>query len=175
MHLTFDRTMEIITTIGTVGPFIWTVILYRSELKRRRLAEASERRHQATQITGWIEPRLGITNMPNRGMIVIHNNSPLPARSVQLHIIDFEGDVIVENLGFVPPGAMIENTPENFGISLRYPAEVMPLAFSFADAEGNHWFRDWEGGLREWTAEKNPDWYMPMVELWRPAWTPSRD
>lgn len=174
MHLTFDRVINLITAAGTVGPFIWTVTLYSREVGRRRAAEQDERRRQASQISGWIEPRLGITNAPNRGMLVVNNNSPLPARSVQLHVIDFEGDVIIESLGLIPSGVTIENSPERFGITIVYPNEAMPLAISFADAAGNHWFRDWEGELRDWPADGKPDWYMPMVELWRATWAPGR-
>jgi hypothetical protein len=172
MQWTFDRVVNIITAAGTIGPFIWTVTLYRRELGRRAAADKVARRHQASQVTGWIEPRLGIDEQPNRGRLVLRNVSSLPVRSVAIHVIDYEGDLFVESIGFVPPETTVENLPARFGLTLKYPGETMPLAFSFADADGNLWFRDWEGGLREWPRDGNPDWYLPMVELWRPTWAP---
>lgn len=173
MQLTFERVIDLITAAGTIGPFVWTVTLYRSEVHRRRAADEEAQRRQASQITGWVDPRVrSATGAASDFFFVVRNISDLPVRSVQLHIIDFSGDLKTVAVGFVPPGETVEMHPTRFGYAVMVPEETMPLAFSFADANGRTWFRDWEGGLREWPADGNPDWYMPMVDLWRPTWAP---
>jgi hypothetical protein len=173
MQWTFDRVINLITAAGTVGPFIWTVTLYSREVRRRKIADALALRQQAVQVTGWVDPReRGLDGSANEATLVVRNISALPVRSLALHVIDFDGELHVENIGFVPPGETVEVHPSQFSIAILVPEETMPLAFSFADADDRRWFRDWEGGLREWPQDGNPAWYVPMVELWRPTWAP---
>jgi hypothetical protein len=173
MSLTFDRAINLTTAAGTIGPFLWTVVLYRSELRRRRPAEADAKRRQAAHVTGWVDQRQRPTEeTPDEAFLVLHNLSTLPIRNVAFHIIDFHGELHVEPFGFVPPGETIETHPSRFGRAILVPNQAMPLAFGFADAAGNLWFRDWEGALREWPANGDPEWYQPMVARWRPIWAP---
>ena len=160
-----------VASIGTIGGFLWVLYLYRGQLRDRHESVDVARRAQAEMVSAWLEPKdIMMTMLPITAVLRAHNRSDLPVYRLDAFMITKTGELSIDSVGFVPPGETVEPLVRYERNRYLLQLRSVPVAFSFADAAGRRWFRDWEGALRPWPADGNPDWFAPLLEKWKPSW-----